>query len=406
MNKATNLLLLSSLFEKRSSCFNKIGQTELDEAELRYFIRSMRLLEIIRRIFPDSNISDKDLFDWYELNRNAFTKYQSLLWSESEWKIATINGKPFAACDLFPSADRKVAIIGDSSEEPAGVNLTDTYLLQGNASIKNLWLFIGVKGVAQVEPNIAQEDWVLKAMSSIFRLDIGSTDFTDNMNAFISKNKDKIDEIRKYFIGTPKFLGKGADGVAFSISRNFVLKIFRDDAAYNHARQAVERIYRNPEIAKTEAMIYDVGILGDFKGYPVYYYIIEKMIPVSNMDIEASFGRISDNIEMQLISSKNRWRSLRDLVKDPSAHSQLKSEIISYAKDIVKNIVGYNSPDIVKVQKSLGDKLKSNWLQSLAEEFIVKYLTNRKDLHTGNIGLTDYGDFRFFDPSYGDNRSG
>jgi hypothetical protein len=31
----------------------------------------------------------------------------------------------------------------------------------------------------------------------------------------------------------------------------------------------------------------------------------------------------------------------------------------------------------------------------------MKFLTSRGDLHLGNLGLTGYGDFRYYDPAHG-----
>lgn len=44
--------------------------------------------------------------------------------------------------------------------------------------------------------------------------------------------------------------------------------------------------------------------------------------------------------------------------------------------------------------------LRKNWLRTLIEEIAVKYLTQRGDLHLGNIGITNYGDFRYFDSAH------
>jgi hypothetical protein len=46
-------------------------------------------------------------------------------------------------------------------------------------------------------------------------------------------------------------------------------------------------------------------------------------------------------------------------------------------------------------------QLKDNWLRLYIEEIIVKYLTSRTDLHLGNLGITNSGELRYFDPSYG-----
>ena len=60
----------------------------------------------------------------------------------------------------------------------------------------------------------------------------------------------------------------------------------------------------------------------------------------------------------------------------------------------------FKSINIKSINESLKDSLNSDWLQFLIEEITLKYLTGRGDLHSGNLGLTNYGVFRYFDPSW------
>ena len=51
------------------------------------------------------------------------------------------------------------------------------------------------------------------------------------------------------------------------------------------------------------------------------------------------------------------------------------------------------------VEKGISN-LNKTWLQSFVEEILMKYLTGRTDLHLGNLGVTSYGELRYFDPSF------
>lgn len=103
----------------------------------------------------------------------------------------------------------------------------------------------------------------------------------DDINQFIIENKETIDKIRSMFHKAPKLLGEGADGVVFDIG-GLVLKIFKNHFSFEAACEAMDRLYENPELAKTEAMIYDIDVLGHILGNEIYYYITEKMTTTDN----------------------------------------------------------------------------------------------------------------------------
>lgn len=179
----------------------------------------------------------------------------------------------------------------------------------------------------------------------------------------------------------PIVLGKGSDGMAFKINDTQVLKIFTSRFAFDKSIEAQERIFKNEPGAKNEAMIYDIGELGE----NVYYYIIELMKTKTeteniyqNLDLEEIIRFVENNYFRKKSLDDNK-KYILNIFNQTNMASQIKAD--------------YN--------------LKDNWLENLIEEIIHKINTGRTDLHTGrtdlhtgNIGVTNYGQLRFFDPVF------
>ena len=98
-------------------------------------------------------------------------------------------------------------------------------------------------------------------------------------------------------------------------------------------------------------------------------------------------------------SRDSKWRNLKPLVNNPEHSGEIKDKVRRGAAEMARRIRNYLGNTAFDYIESAED-LRSDWLESLAEEFIMKYLTGRTDLHAGNIGLTQYGNFRYFDPAY------
>ena len=242
-----------------------------------------------------------------------------------------------------------------------------------------------------------------------------------NVNEFISKNKNKINEIRRSFENEPVRLGKGQDGVAFSISHDKVLKIFTNKTAYEDAQLTQDRLHFNSGIAHTEAMIYDVGEFDQVKGLPqIYYYIIEKMVPLdkyfnNNKNPKPNVPNNPNDKNRTITNTKIMWDDLDKLIRnianllDNDFSNEIEMLQNSGAKrKLSKSLTLKIYPKVNKslvnnVQKVIDTNklnVKSGWLEKLIEEMVHKYATGRFDLHSGNIGLTNYREFRFFDPSF------
>jgi len=239
---------------------------------------------------------------------------------------------------------------------------------------------------------------------------------------FIDQNSEKLAKIRSQLQTEPRELGAGIDGLAFSIGPHRVLKFFKSKYAYDSAMNAVHRLFKTPESAGTEAMIYDYGELPVYGNIQIYYYIIEKMAP---LDKVMNNSLLSDllNVIMSNAYSKSQLNIWKDKLQDPKNINLVSQEIKIRAKMVEDKIRSSQSSVIERLEKEIPNvenkaaeffpqdvakleaagksfKINHNWLYKLIEEMLWKYATGRNDLHGGNIGVTSFGDFRFFDPAY------
>lgn len=267
--------------------------------------------------------------------------------------------------------------------------------------VPQLWLYIGhFKDEAKpvFDKELAHNAYIWTAFSKMFELKPSPQEI-NQVEDFVHVNKNKINKIRKFFTQQPRFLGKGADGAAFDIG-NFVLKIFLDHSAAEAAMEAIERLHTQPSISKTEAMIHDVGVLGQFGHYTLYYYVMEKMQPIAEDPVlRESLRDLIKEIVVRLFSGTDIKVFKKDFAKTDKVEAGKK--VVAWANSIAGSL---SNDDKVKSVEFKFDGLKKTWLSSLVEEIAMKYLTDRTDLHIGNLGLSDHGpfgkEFRYFDPAY------
>lgn len=403
MHNADQLLLLASFFEKRATILIKRAESSMPSV-------GIALSGLIGDVF-----SSEDIKAWINKNRSSFAAPIPKMSEDLNWMglPAALDGQKYIRAFVYRTDDNDrgtFAFIGKSSKPPPLLDVQHSALLQGEASIPNLYLFIGkivpAETIPEVSKELAHENWLITSLTSLLET-YPSSSFLNEMSKFVQDNKSKIDKLRKHFSGTPKVLGKGADGVAMSINSHLVLKLFKDQSSYIQATKAIERLHKNPELAKTEAMIYDAGILGQIINQTIYYYLIEKMTPVEKLDkpVSRALETVVFSMRDYIRDNRTTWRKLRPLLDDITKHVELKKEVSIGAKNLVGNEKAFHNDEIKIIEGNLTGMIRSNWLDSLAEELIMKYLTGRDDLHMGNIGFTGYGEFRYFDPVYGPHRS-
>lgn len=279
--------------------------------------------------------------------------------------------------------------------------------LKGLDDIPNLYLVSAMKIYSEQpdslkkDTSLAQDDYLIKFLHKTF----GINDIFRFKN-FINENKSKLDKLRASFQYQPKYLGQGAGGTAYAINDSMVLKLFTDKYAFDMAKKDMDRLHHNPEIARTEAMIYDVGDLGTFEKTKIYYYIIERMKTTEQLDIESPVQYLAENIANEISNLKSiELRHLKFLISDPAKYAEIKKSVIQISLKIQEYLLTKYQYLVDKITQRVEKKnviLKPTWFLSLIEEMLMKYLTSRTDLHTGNLGLSQSGEFRYFDPTFKD----
>jgi hypothetical protein len=337
--------------------------------------------------------------NWLEVNSTVLGNLPWEYWGAGTRSI-------YHEVEFLPNREIIYAHITNTSAPPSPeFDATKVAVLRATSPIPTLWLQIGKIMSEPLSANVAHEAWLYEACKKLFGDNINKVFFSN----FVAKNKNVINKIRRSFkVTIPKYLGGGADGAAFDIGEGRILKIFRDQVSYEKAQAAHERLYKNPPLAKTEAMIYDVGVLGRFGdshsnlGPLVYYYIMEKMKTLGDFSTDVKFKILSilNFVDNEITNEKaTKWRQIKLMILDPSKSEEVKKQVreaslkwASIYRRINKNDISYLE-SLIKV-------LKSNWLELYIEEILMKYLTGRTDLHMGNLGVTNYGELRYFDPAY------
>lgn len=401
-SKIDQLLALSFLFEKEV-LYSFADSDNSFETILDNYLTFINVL-----------IEESEIDEWTQKNSGVLNNFINNKWSFERqdnyiWTYAgftdTVNKSGNKKRDIL------FAHISNDSNVPDEIIMKQSAILQSTKNIPTLYFLIGASHAQHETPyvnvDLAHNAFIVDAIKNIFAYPPSekSQKLLDKFTNFINENKQIINKIRGSFAHQPVMLGKGSDGVAFSINHDMVLKIFHSEHSYKEALKAQERLHKNPELAKTEAMIYDVGVLGKWEGRNIYYLIIEKMIPVRALDynVYPSLELIIMKLA-QYIKNKNNISRLRDLkqkINDPNQKETVKNQVAIESENMVAAILNdkYIS-DIKHLEDNLD--LKTGWLKTLAEEILLKYLTGRTDLHLGNLGITNNGEFRYFDPAYED----
>jgi hypothetical protein len=381
--------------------FYRLANSSTDaSASFKYALRRLLLKEV----------PHNEIISWIELN-----KLESL--ASGYWSRAVDDSTEYMT-SAHPTAPRAEQdhefFIGLSPKEPTQFDIDVSKPLRGFGEIPKLHLCSGTikTGLGGTYPKeLAHDDFVVKALAKIADLDFLDSKDLATIHKFLKDNKSKIDSIRKSFAFQPRELGAGSDGIAFAINDRQVLKIFSSRTAYQSAHDAMARMHKGSPTARTEANIYDVGVLGQvvksdsrrITVITVYYYILERMATGKQLiNSNANLRVIIDFMTGRFLLPK--FEKARGQItemtrdgKDGEAHSEAKKLSRS-----IRNMV-ISDPECISSIKNINDHEKdinSDWLDLLSEEVVYKLLTNREDLHVGNIGKNTMGEFRFFDPSY------
>jgi hypothetical protein len=245
------------------------------------------------------------------------------------------------------------------------------------------------KSKSFVSKDFAQNDYLVDVFRDLFAvMDI------NKVEEFYNQHKARIDNLRPMFSHKPKFLGAGIEGIAFDVGKGIVLKFFTDAFIYNKALESIRLLHDKPELAKTEVMIYGTGCIGEYDGLDLYYIFVEKV-----RTIEKDYDKKDLKIIVKTIDDYIRFYN-DDFLKLKEKYSQNKLSIKDLKEHIenAKKVVIGRHRDSVELF-TVKEKLRKNWIDRFIEEIFMKYITSRGDLNMENLGYTNTGDLRYFDPT-------
>lgn len=346
--------------------------------------------------------SFEDYQEWMQKNTSYLSGKENLSWMPAADAFGTFLETFLEELPNKEYVYLRIYRAPPPSQSKESFKTKEEAMLQGTANIPNLYLykivpFYEVTGLKNLDKKYSSYFFIADAFRSLTGKHIDEN-FNQRFVEFLKGVQPTLARIMRFSDKAPQLIGRGKDGAAVDLG-HYVLKIFRDKTAYHHAVRAIKRLHSEPQLAKTEAMIHDVGEFGKWDGELFYYYIIEKMVPASDMsepDINLLGAIIQKIINLINIGRKD-WRKIKELINDPSQVATVQQAVNSGADDIVKSIHPAVADDVVKLTEIAS--LKPTWLKSLTEEIIMKYLTGRTDLHLGNIGISN-GEFRYFDPAF------
>jgi hypothetical protein len=373
------LLILSSIYERK---INKIAQRHIsDEYPIdRNFIDFLQL----------HGANENDIENWLNANKTVINELGYIRWHipHADFIGGSVGHKNY-----------HVFYTDDGLER---INEIPIATFVGSGIIKSLLVYKYEEKPSEAHSKtIGHFGFLVKFIENV----VGVRDtqkLKELTEKFIYDNRDVLNRIRSQFQTEPEILGLGMDGIAYSIGKDRILKLFQNKFAYEASVAAIERLWKQPETASTEAMIYDAGafepIKGKYRSINVYYYIMEKMEPASKIwGLEILIDKLQLHAELVITSKK--WDMYN--LNNPSLGIEIAPEIKIISEKIDKNVRNSNTKLILSIEEQAkSNNLKQNWLAKLTEEIIWKILTKRTDLHSGNLGITPNGEFRYFDPAY------
>jgi hypothetical protein len=111
--------------------------------------------------------------------------------------------------------------------------------------------------------------------------------------------------------------------------------------------------------------------------------------------------KLQDPKNINLVSQEIKVRAKMVEEKIRDSFSSLIRRLESEIPNVERNAEQFFPQEVEKLKTSgRSFKINPNWLSKLIEEMLWKYATGRNDLHGGNLGITSFGDFRYFDPAY------
>jgi len=324
-----------------------------------------RILSTIFNRFSKNNKFKKDWIDQASISlKNKYSKYSmganSILFKNESSNLLVQN---------FPIKSDNNIVLSEG-------------FIKGNKSIDNLYYkeFI----ILKTDSSYSGYEFLRDAISRIIKED---NEFEGRFKKFIKENKVRLDRITSMIeVRPPKYLGGGADGVAYLISKDKILKLYTNSFAYEKTLDSYNNLYENNIDSTEEPMIYDIGILGKFYGINIYFTILEKFKTIK-VD-----GDIIDNLTKRAKDMFEEYVSIYGLPEK----NEKNVEEITY--ELYNGFTAEEVQDYNNFAKNNKTKTK---FRDFVKILVLKILSEKVDLHSGNLGISNRKKVVYFDPAYG-----
>lgn len=409
MNYLKKLHNLSFSFLKLAEYLDEpnIIEPKIDTNSLHFTMWQSFLSKFFGRKF-----SKEDILSWME---NGLSHEAEILVKKTEPAADRRTDSKKSGYGVLVSRDDIFYVFKDKqSTFGKNENVGQEILIPSFDKIPSLYIYLieKPKQSLNIPSNMAVKyGWLYRGLSRIFE---STTSLIQRISGprfenFILANISEINKLTELATQAPKFLGAGANGIAFDIGDNKVLKLMQFSDSSDHETQNV--LWNKKEFGAGEVMIHGSSTVQltfpKFKDkYDEYSestvtlnYKISQKIDTPHLDkstnedeqFEIDNAKASLNHIIDPIFSYSL-----DLSKLRNYHgSQLKSLLETMATMFLDRRPDYYFEDVDDVQKFFPN-LKQDWLVKLVADGFYKKMTYRGDLHSGNIGI-DRGYFKFFD---------
>ncbi len=336
------------------------------------------------------------------------------------------------------------------------IGITEDLIISGS-KIKNLILYKFKFGIGSVDveeylqnynienittPITSQYFWLFEAILKVIDKNSDSSylknaEFIKSFDKLVKENRGTLSKIDSYrTLSVPKFLGQGAFGAVYLLDpgenptdnpnileaggrMGKVIKIHADRDGHQSNRMTLRDLYVNPNLSGTEMRIYENGRIGGFtipngfypnsmvgKTISIYYSIMNLVKPITlenqknnyDLDMYEKYGDLDvydvlDEIEFKLhdVLYREDYQDQFNRIREIS--EQEKNDLIANIDDEVSSYIDQNKLEFIKENFNL----KDDWLNRFIEEYCIKWITGRRDLHFGNLGVNSNGYLVFYD---------
>jgi hypothetical protein len=353
----------------------------------KYGMISMLLdyMDLIEAIVPEA--SKEEIKRWYDKNRHEIEEIGEIkTWDKIGDGI--IRGEV--------GSDWKKIWISRVKRGCRGIVIYEGIFI-GEGKIPQLHVEIEDESkIEEREREVGENYFIVHALEKLTG-EVDEEEFDREVVGLIKRNRSEIGKIRGLSdSGKIEYIGSGSFGVVYRLNDRMVLKIFMGNFDREGAKESMELIWGGERRGRTEAMVYGEGSFGEFMGEEVRYYIMEKMKGIEEIKDKTVGSSILEIVRVvrgiceQEIMRKWGYKKGRDI-----GWGEVEGWIMGRVEKIEGEIRRTAYWEVKKIEGS--GELWEGWLREFIEEYMMKYMSGREDLHDGNVGITRGRSLRYYD---------